>query len=436
VAVRALLLLALLAGATFAQDDLARRVEQLEQELARERARGDAQEQRLRELETALQKATDALAQATDRRGLEEELDAYLEAHAPREPLPPPLSRLNIGGVLVLSYRWADTDARSENTFLVDERYLRFVYRFSDQVTARYYTNGSLAELEWAPKEFLRLNVGRVVVPFGQFNARSFPDTFDTLSRPLLYDDMATVPPNNPAPVFRSLYSDTGVVVSGDWWHDENQLYYAAFVTNGLVGANDLEGGASFSDNNDNKQIGVRVAYMISSWFRNARLGVGGSAMGGKYDSSDRLSYRMYGGDLVYVLDSIFRNGEGSLTVRAEYVYAPREILYPATGDPTQAVNAVNRTQGAYVLVEARLDRHWMVYAEGDWMQQRAPLVVNNTIDPANLGAVTSVNWRFSLGVVYRFGLGIVWKNEYAYWEYDLGAPSVNTFFTQLVIPF
>ena len=425
----------------FAQepDGLARRVEKLERELQAERGRGKDRDKRIAELEVALQKATDALAQSQDRRGLEAEIDDYLSERGPVTGDAAP-SRLNIGGVIVTSARFTDlsNNVRS-NTFLVDEVYLRFVYRFSDDVTARYYTDGSLAELEIHFHDLLQLNVGRVIVPFGQFNPRSFPDTFDTLTRPLMYlgdADIFATPPNSPSPLFRTIYTDTGFVLSGNRWKDGDQLYYSVFVTNGLVGATDLGQGSSFADNNDNKQIGARVTYTITSWWEHTRAGFGVSWLTGKYDSANSLSYRMYGADFIVVIDGLFRGGEGSITIRGEYAFAPREILPPVQGDPTMAINEASRVQGAYIIVETRLDARWMVYLEGDWMTQNAPLLMNGQIDPTDTNDVRSTIWRVSVGVVYKFRIGIVWKTEYSYWDYDLGAPNAHRVATQLVIPF
>ena len=433
------LALGLLCGVLLAQDpsDLQQRVEKLERELQEERARGDAREKRVEELESALRKATEALAQSQDRRTLETEVEAYLRDHLPTVP-PPEASRLGVGAVIVTSYRFTDVGGSEANTFLVDDAYLRFVYRFSEQVTARYYTDGSLAEIEYHHNDLLQVNGGRVVVPFGQFNPRSFPDTFDTLSRPLLYlsdSDIIQSPENSPSPVFRTIYTDTGVVLSGNKWFEENQLSYAAFVTNGLVGTTDLGQSAAFRDNNDNKQVGARLTCLFAP-FERTRLGFGASWMTGKYDADDRLSYRMYGADFVLVIDGLFAGSEGSITVRGEYVYAPREILVPTQGDPTLFFNGENETEGAYLLVEVRLNARWMVYTEGDWLAQRAPLLTNGAVDPADTGSVYSQIWRASVGVVYKFRLGIVWKAEYSYWDYGRGAPDANVLATQVVIPF
>ncbi len=440
--VRRALLLCAFCALAWAQggDDLASRVEKLERLLQEEREKGTAREDRIRDLEGALQKATDALARSYDRRAIQEEIDAYLAAK-------PEIttgggggdgwsSRLSIGGVLVMSARFTDIDGARSNTFQVEERYLRFVYRFSEQWTARYYTDGSLAELEWHVSDLIQFNAGQVIVPFGQFNPRSFPDTFDTLSRPLLYlgdEDTFATPANNPRAVFRSIYTDTGVVASGNWWNEGNQLYYAAFVTNGLVGVDDLAGGAGFSDNNNNKQIGARVAYTMS--FETSRLGFGASWMTGKYDTANRLSYRMYGADFIFVLDGLF-GGDGSLTLRGEYVFAPREINPPTTTDPSARLNEANRTQGGYLLVELRLDRRWMVYTQADWMQQRAPLLTGGMIDPSATGDVKTTNYRFSIGGVYKLELGIIFKLEYAFWDFDLGASDAHRFAGQIVVPF
>ena len=428
-----------LCAVLLAQDppDIEKRVENLERELREERARGDSREQRIAELEGALRKATDALAQSQDRRGLEEEIEEYLRDHAATVPVAAP-SRLNIGAVIAASYRFSDLEGVQANTFLLDDAYIRLVYRFSENVTARYYTNGTLAEVEYHHSDLLQLNAGRIVVPFGQFNPRSFVDTFDTLSRPLLYpgdEDGIQAPENSPSGVFRSTYSDTGVALSGSRWWESHQFNYALFVTNGLVGTSDLGDSASFRDNNDNKQLGARLAYLLVASER-TRLGFGASWMTGKYDAADQLAHRMYGADVVLVIDGLFRGGEGSLTIRGEYVYAPREILVPTVGDPTIFLNSENRTEGAYLLVEARLDPRWMVYVQGDWLAQRSPLLTNGAVDPTDAGLAYSQTWRASIGVVYKFRLGIVWKLEYSYWDFDLGAPDANVVATQVVVPF
>ena len=438
---RTLIGLVMLCALAVAQDkdDLRDRVARLEKLLQEERARGAEDRERLRELEVALDKSTQTLAQSQDRRTLEREIEHYLDDNPPRPSTGPSESRLNISGGIVMSYRYTSLtqDAGNANTFAVEERYIRFVYRYDEKVTARFYTDGSLAELEYIAHDLAQFNVGVVVVPFGQFNQRSFPDTFDTLSRPLLYlgdEDIFITPDNHPRPVFRSLYSDAGIVMSGNHWRGEDQIYYAAFITNGLVGVNDLAGGSGFSDNNESKQVGARVTYTNGSLFERARVGIGGSAMGGRYDSGDMLAYRMYGIEFLLVVDRVFSR-EGSLTVRAEYVYAPRETLYGLEGDPGTLVNGTNRTRGAYVLVEARLDRAWMVYVQFDWMQQTALLVNNGLVDPSE-GQVTTRIYRYSVGVVRKFALGIVLKFEYAFWDFDLGEPDAHRFSTQLVVPF
>jgi len=440
---RALVLaLALLAfAASAADEELKERLDRLERELAEEREKGARREERIAELERALQQTTEQLARSHDRRELEREIDDYLRAReSSLGTAPQPPSRLSIGAVIVASYRFADlgSGAPRTNSFQVEERYLRFVYRFSDRVTARYYTDGSLAEIEYRHDDRLQVNGGVVVVPFGQFNARSFPDTFDTLSRPLLYlgdEDVFAQPANNPRAVFRSLYSDTGVVVSGSFWRESDQLAYAFAVTNGLTGTNELGQGAGFSDNNDSKQIAARLAYANASWFERARVGVGASFLNGKYDTGDALSYRMYGADVLVVLSGLF-GGEGSVTIRGEYVFAPRETQHGTVPSPTTFVRDANRVQGAYLIVEARVDPRWMVYVAADWLSQRQPLLVNGLFDPANPGDETTRVLRGAVGVVRRFGIGILWKLEYTYWDFDAGAPDAHRIATQIVVPF
>ncbi len=450
--VKSLAALAVLCVVASAQDGLAERVERLERALAEERSQRDAeqeaQQKRIQELERALQKTTDTLGRAADQRNIEAAIEEYLAVRRGESADESVLggggagwsSRLNIGGVVVTSFRGTDIDGSTRtNTFQVEERYARFVYRFTDEVTARYYTDGSLAEVEFVFHEWLQVNVGLVIVPFGQFNPRSFPDTFDTLSRPLLFlgdEDTFAQPENNPRALFRSIYTDSGISASGSVWQGQNQFYYAVFVTNGLVGTTDLAQGTGFSDNNENKQIGARLAYTNATMMSQGRFGFGLSWLTGKYDTRNSLSYRFYGADVLIVMDGMFRGGEGSLTIRAEYVYAPREVRLPTVGDPTATLNEANRTQGAYVLVEARVTRKWMAYVQADWMRRSAPRLTNGLVDPLNSADIETNLYRYSAGLVHKFEFGITWKLEYAYWDFDDGAPDAHRFSSQLVIPF
>jgi hypothetical protein len=143
----------------------------------------------------------------------------------------------------------------------------------------------------------------------------------------------------------------------------------------------------------------------------------------------------MYGADVLWVVEDLF-GGEGSVTVRGEYAYAPREILPPVLGDPASFRNEASRVQGAYLLVEVRVDPRWMAYAEADWMARKGPLLVDGAFDPASPGDVTANLFRFSVGLVHKFAIGVVWKVEYAFWDFDLGAPDAHRFSTQLVVPF
>ena len=157
--------------------------------------------------------------------------------------------------------------------------------------------------------------------------------------------------------------------------------------------------------------------------------------MTGKYDSDNSLSYRMYGVDLLMVFDQVF-GPEGSLTFRAEYVFAPRETRFPVAGDPNSTINDAKRVQGAYLIVEARPNRRWLYYTMLDWLSQSAPLLTDGAQDPDSSDPVTTRIWRIALGATRRFEIGILWKFEYAYWNFDLDEPSAHRIGTQVVIPF
>ncbi len=306
------------------------RVRKVEEQLQQEREARKQLEKRVGDLESSLQKATEVLARAQDRRDIDEELEAYLKEQQVVVPAEEALWRLQIGVVLVGSYTATFDGAGDRNTFSLDDAYVKFSYAFTDQLTGRYYTDGSLAELEFRHSDALQLNGGVVVVPFGQFNQRSFPDSFDTLSRPLLYlsnREIFVTAPNLPSPVFNSVYSDTGLVFSGSLWRGQDQLYYAAYVTNGLLGGNDLGQTSATRDNNNDKQIGGRVAYTNASWLERTRIGFGISAAGGDYDLNDELSYRLYGVDLLVVVGGFGADGIQASTSHFHRKHERRWVL-------------------------------------------------------------------------------------------------------------
>jgi hypothetical protein len=194
-----------------------------------------------------------------------------------------------------------------------------------------FETNMAFVDLRVADQ--LNFRIGRMNPSFGDFPLRHDPANHKANSKPLPYDmgrmlhrvewNMSILP----AP-----YVDNGLEVNGtQWFGDDVQLDYAAYVVSGFKGNNDAldfdyiqsrSGNLYYVDNNSEPAGGARLALTIN--FADTINGTFGlSGMYGHYDPNAELEYLMGGAD-VYL-----RFGE--LSVRGEYLIRRTEFAVGST---------------------------------------------------------------------------------------------------------
>jgi hypothetical protein len=171
---------------------------------------------------------------------------------------------------------------------------------------------------EYARSERLNFQVGRFLVPFGQWN--QIHDVFDhkSIAYPLMYlghEEEELALQGGPRPIVSTAFSDIGLLAFGSIWPTGNdQLWYGAYVCNGRFGGTDIEWldlWNTVRDNNSDKAYGGRVV-----WSHGDNLSIGGSYQTGRYDIENKLRYRFAGVDLYYR----FAN---KVNLRAEYLRNP-----------------------------------------------------------------------------------------------------------------
>jgi hypothetical protein len=174
----------------------------------------------------------------------------------------------------------------------------------------------------------LNFRIGRMNPTFGDFPLRHDPANHRANSKPLPYDmgrmlrrvewNMSILP---------SPYVDNGLEVNGtQWFGDDVQLDYAAYLVSGFKGNNealDLDyiqsrsGSLYYVDNNTEPAIGGRVALTLAL-AEEVNTTIGASLMWGHYDPIRTLEYALGGLD-VYVR-------VGDLSLRAEYLIRRTEF--------------------------------------------------------------------------------------------------------------
>jgi len=206
-----------------------------------------------------------------------------------------------------------------------------FTENFSANVKICYGCHGfetDMAFVDMRVADQLNFRVGRMNPSFGDFPLRHDPANHRANSKPLPYDmgrmlrlrewNMSVLP----AP-----YVDNGLEVNGtQWFGDDVQLDYAAYVMSGFKGANDAldldfvqsrSGSLYYVDNNSQPAFGGRVALTVNfTDYTSGTLGVSG--MYGHYDPSGELEYVVAGLDLFLRFDA--------LVIRFEYLLRRTEF--------------------------------------------------------------------------------------------------------------
>lgn len=173
------------------------------------------------------------------------------------------------------------------------------------------------------------IKAGRFIVPFGAFQAMSYPGVYRTVSNPLMFNMGRRVGPTGPLqPVLPAPFSDEGVTGHlglrfNDCWNATLDVY----AINGLQDPSPriFNSSRSYSDNNREPTVGGRVT-VGSKWMR-----VGGSLMTGNLamDGAAAAPYKLAGADAtVRIHDSLrlyfeygIREGDAFAPGRHDYVY-------------------------------------------------------------------------------------------------------------------
>ncbi len=254
-------------------------------------------------------------------------------------------------------------------------------------------------------RDEFNVRVGRINVPFGEFNVRHDPSNFSTPSKPLMYamGDMLQYGPEGfnlgivPAP-----YVDNGVEVLGSFsLGAHTQFDYAAYLVKGLVGSNDIDFVSSrrYLDNNTLPAAGARLVLTGEQW------AVGASVSGGTYDERDQLTYLMAG------LEAYARLG--AFTVRAEAVGRRTDLDPTATGYAYQLIDAWFLKVGWYAQVDWAVHPKVSVIVRSDGLHR-----FGMPLPFSDLTSTSSGVQRQTLAVLGRVTENLAVKADYELWTF------------------
>lgn len=218
------------------------------------------------------------------------------------------------------------------------------------------------------------VRVGRINVPFGEFNLRHDPVNFTTPSKPLPFamGDMLEYGPLGfnlgivPAP-----YVETGAEVFGTLsLGDTVNLDYSVYGVKGLTGSNDLDFALSrlWFDRNKLPAFGGRFTLSGDGW----TFGASGTA--GTYDVTDTRWYVMGG------VDGYLRLGP--VTLRAEGLFRRTDLDASAPGYPFQVVDPWILKAGWYAQADVTFGARVTLALRSDGIHRFGPPVPGSPLDP------------------------------------------------------
>lgn len=282
------------------------------------------------------------------------------------------------------------------------------------------------AHFVYAHSPLLQVTFGRFLLPFGQFNLRSLPGTYGTVSRPLLYSSHEDQPvrpdPRVPGNFLFTPRDDMGLALSGSKWFgagDAFQVSYNLYVTNGLRAVSD-QASRFWDDNNTRKQVGGRIGVSYNG--NPLTLSAAGSLLFNRYE--DVHDQRAWAVDAVasYQYATARR-----ITLRGEYADMTREIV--PTEDLLQGDEGL---KGLYVTAEVNLTETWSLYYQFDSVTGRTPTVQLN--EGFRDRVVTLNRHVFGASVILEEYLQL--RAEYGLWLEPLGLPKAHRLAVQTVVTF
>ena len=269
--------------------------------------------------------------------------------------------------------------------------------------------------LDYMPKPWFNLQVGRILVPFGDFANRADPSSYKTGSQPLIYDMGRMAFGGRTAMnlgVIPMPYVDTGALVYGvKWLGSRIQAWYGGYGVSGLRGANDIDWMAMrsvpYNDNNNEPAYGGRLTLSYSSDAGDfiGDASVGCSYTAGKYDRDARLGYQAWGADATFRLSK--------LVLRGEYASRRTDLDTTAAGYPYAIVDPYFTKEGFYAEAEHPLGNYLsLVYRYEELRRIGTPLPGA----PSQMTARSRFT-RYTGGVVVTPAANFFVKASWEYWD-------------------
>jgi hypothetical protein len=280
------------------------------------------------------------------------------------------------------------------------------------------------AILDWQPKTWFNVQVGRIAVPFGEFAERVDPSSYRAPDAPLIYD-MGRMAFGGASAlnlgVLPQPYVDTGALAYGQKWIGERiQVWYGGYVVGGLKGTNDIQWGrmrgGSYQDNNAVPGGGGRLAVTLASepgaLFGDASIG--GSFTAGRYDDAARLGYAVWGADATIRV--------ASATVRGEYVQRRTQLDKNATYAYALVDDWFTKS-GWYVEAEQPVWKYLAFVGRVDQLRRSGAQLPGADDPAATFARIT----RTTVGAVVTPAKATYVKAGWEYWD-GSGYPSFHAF--------
>lgn len=248
------------------------------------------------------------------------------------------------------------------------------------------------------------VRLGRINVPFGEFNLRHDPSNFSTPSKPLPYamGDMLYYGPQGfnlgivPAP-----YVENGLELFGTFSLGTHvQLDYSLYGAKGLAGSNDIDFVESrrYLDNNKVPAFGARLVLSGPEW----ALGVSGSA--GTYDPADALWYVMAGVDLYGRI--------GPVKLRAEALGRRTDLDPAAVGYAYRLIDRFFLKAGWYAQLEWEAHPRFTLVLRSDGLHRFGMPLPGSDLSP------TAGMYRQTAAVLGRLTENLALKVDYELWSF------------------
>lgn len=348
-----------------------------------------------------------------------------------------------VSGVLMGSFRstWYSTNTLPDstrvenfNTFQLEHTHLKFAGDLTSALSweimpcLTHMNDFSIvtANFLYTASPLLQVTFGRFLIPFGQFNVRSLPGSYNTVSRPLLYQSHEDRPirldPRLPPSLIFTPRDDVGLQLSGSKWFgpaDVLQVSYNLALTNGLRAVSD-QMGRFWDDNNTDKQVTGRLGVSYNG--TPLTLSAAGSYLANRYEK--KLDQRIWAVDG----SAAYQYAPGRrITARAEYVDRNREIV-----PTTELLQGDEGLKGAYVTLEANVTDTVSLFYQFDTLMGRTPTAqLNEAVQDV---VVTQNRHVAGASIVLMEYLQL--RAEYGLWLSPLGLPVAHRLAVQTVVAF